>query len=117
MAHEPNASRTSDSDRSASADGARNDLREEARHLAGQAASTAKDVLETGRDYVEQIRDTGQEYTEKAYDAGKRKAEEAAFYTELGYEETIIQVRRHPLPALAIAAGVGFLLAYATARR
>lgn len=56
-------------------------------------------------------------YAGKALDIGKRKAEEAAFYTELSYEEAIDYVRQRPIAALSMAMGIGLVLGLATARR
>lgn len=93
-------------DVSAALDETTGTLRENARQLAEQAASKANDTLEAGRDYAE-----------RAYEVGRQKVEEAAFYTELGFEEVVFLVRRHPVTALGIAVGIGFLLGSVTSRR
>jgi ElaB/YqjD/DUF883 family membrane-anchored ribosome-binding protein len=116
MAQNTSGSMTND-DAAATDQASYSGLEAESRNLVEQAATKASEVLDAGRDYVDRVRNTGQDYAERAYEVGKQKAEEAAFYAELGYEETVILVRRHAVTALGIAAGVGFLLGLVTARR
>lgn len=101
----------------ASMDEATGDMREGTMSLTARGATMASDAMEAWQESVHHVRTAGHEYTERAYEAGKRKAEEAAFYTELGYEEAIDLVRQRPLAALSIAAGIGFLMGIVTARR
>lgn len=101
----------------ASIDEATGDMREVATSLTGRGAAMASDAMNTWRETVHHVRTAKQEYTERAYEVGKRRAEEAAFYTELGYEEAIDLVRQRPIAALSIAAGVGLFLGLVTARR
>jgi ElaB/YqjD/DUF883 family membrane-anchored ribosome-binding protein len=101
----------------ASIDEATGDMREGAMSLTARGSAIASDAMDEWRETVHHVRTAGHEYTERAYEVGKRKAEEAAFYTELGYEEAIDLVRQRPIAALSIAAGVGFLLGLVTARR
>ncbi len=89
-----------------------------------KGAEIAEDLRETGREYINKARERGHDYAERAreeaehlYEAGHRRAEEAAFYAELGYEEVSDIVRRNPVQALGVAAGVGFLLGLIVARR
>ena len=101
----------------ASIDEAIGDMREGAMSLTARGAAMASDAMEAWRESVHHVRAARQEYTERAYEVGKRRAEEAAFYTELGYEEAIDLVRQRPIAALSIAAGFGFILGLVTARR
>ena len=101
----------------ASIDEATGDMREVATSLTGRSSTMASDAMHAWRETVHHARTAGQEYTERAYEVGRRRAEEAAFYTELGYEEAIDRVRQRPIAAVSIAAGIGFLLGLVTARR
>ena len=85
--------------------------------LAERAASLATGALDTGRQYAASLREAGQDYAQRLYKTGEQRAQEAAFYAEMGYEETRDLVRSHPVPALGIAAGVGMLLGLLVARR
>ncbi|MBM3603582.1 MAG: DUF883 domain-containing protein [Alphaproteobacteria bacterium] len=85
--------------------------------LAERGASLASDAAEATRAYVTPFHEAGQEYAERLYEAGQQKAQEAAFYAELGYEETRDLVRGYPIQALGIAAGVGVLIGLLLARR
>lgn len=93
------------------------DLRHDTISLAEKASTLASDAVEGLRESVQEVRAAGQDYAGKALDMGKRKAEEAAFYTELGYEEAIDYVRQRPIAALSMAIGIGLVLGIATARR
>lgn len=93
------------------------DLRDDAMSFVEKASTLASDAVEGLRGSVQEVRAAGQDYAGKALDIGKRKAEEAAFYTELGYEEAIDYVRQRPIAALSMAMGIGLVLGLATARR
>lgn len=91
--------------------------RDDTMSLVEKASTVASDAVEGLRESVQEMRATGQGYAGKALEIGKRKAEEAAFYTELGYEEAIDYVRQRPITALSMAMGIGLVLGIATARR
>lgn len=93
------------------------DLRDDTMSLAEKASTLASDAMEGLRESVQEVKAAGQDYAGKALEMGKRKAEEAAFYTELGYEEAIDYVRQRPIAALSMAMGIGLVLGIATARR
>lgn len=93
------------------------DLRDDTMTLAEKASTLASDAAEGLRESFQEVRAAGQDYAGKALDMGKRKAEEAAFYTELGYEEAIDYVRQRPIAALSMAVGIGLVFGIATARR
>lgn len=93
------------------------DLQDDTMSLAERASTLASDAMEGFRGSVQEVRAVGQDYAGKALDMGRRKAEEAAFYTELGYEEAIDYVRQRPIAALSMAMGIGLVLGLATARR
>ncbi|GGF80044.1 hypothetical protein GCM10011402_35840 [Paracoccus acridae] len=93
------------------------DLQDDTMSLAERASTLASDAMEGFRGSVQEVRAVGQDYAGKALDMGKRKAEEAAFYTELGYEEAIDYVRQRPIAALSMAMGIGLVLGLAAARR
>lgn len=93
------------------------DLRDDTMSFVEKVSTLASDAVEGLRGSVQEVRAAGQDYAGKALDIGKRKAEEAAFYTELGYEEAIDYVRQRPIAALSMAMGIGLVLGLATARR
>lgn len=98
-------------------DAASSDLEAGAAGLAECGAALASDAVEAAREYVAPLQEAGQDYAGRLYEAGHQKAQEAAFYAELGYEETRDLVRGYPLQALGIAAGVGVLVGLLMARR
>ncbi|TJZ85473.1 DUF883 family protein [Paracoccus hibiscisoli] len=53
----------------------------------------------------------------RLYKVGEQQAQDAAFYAELGCQETRDLVRGYPAQALGIAAGIGVLLGLLMARR
>lgn len=85
--------------------------------LAERGAALANDALDVGRDFVAPLREAGQDYATRLYKAGEQRAQEAAFYAELGYEETRDLVRGYPVQALGIAAGIGVILGLLVTRR
>ena len=85
--------------------------------LAGRGAGLVNGALDVSRDFVAPLREAGQDYATRLYKAGEQRAQEAAFYAELGYEETRDLVRGYPVQSLGIAAGVGVLLGLLVARR
>lgn len=101
----------------AAADDSSGELEAGAAGLVERGAALASGALEAGHEYVAPLRDAGQDYAERLYKAGEQKAQEAAFYAELGYEETRDLVRDYPAQALGIAAGFGILLGLLVARR
>jgi ElaB/YqjD/DUF883 family membrane-anchored ribosome-binding protein len=95
---------------------ASNGLKSRLDGVAEQGAALASDAVETVREHVAPLQEAGQEYAERLYDVGHQKAQEAAYYAELGYEETRGLVRDYPIQAMAIAAGVGVLIGLLIAR-
>jgi len=85
--------------------------------LTERAAALANGALDVSREYVAPLRDAGQDYAKRLYKTGEQRAQEAAFYAELGYEETRDLVRGYPVQALGIAAGFGMLLGLLVSRR
>ncbi|TNH37780.1 glycine zipper domain-containing protein [Paracoccus haeundaensis] len=85
--------------------------------LVERGAALADGALNVSREYVGPLRKAGQDHAKRLYKAGGQRAQEAAFYAELGYEETRDLVRGYPVQALGIAAGVGVLLGLLVARR
>ncbi|QDA36906.1 DUF883 family protein (plasmid) [Paracoccus liaowanqingii] len=85
--------------------------------LAKRGAALASDAAEATRAYVAPLQEAGQDYAGRLVNAGHQKAQEAAFYAELGYEETRDLVRGYPIRALGIAAGIGVLIGLLTGRR
>ena len=81
-----------------------------AREKAGEAAETARDL---GREYADVARDEAK----RLYQEGERAAAEMAGAAEGYYDDLSEMVRRNPVQALGIAAGVGFLVGLLIARR
>lgn len=108
-------------------------LREGARRMAGQARQTlagvthsdsVERVREKGAELAGATREAGREYAdiarqeaERLYGEGRRRAGEVAGHAEDYYDEVSDYVRRKPVQALGIAAGVGFLIGLVLARR
>lgn len=103
-------------DGAATADKASSDLGAEARNLAEQVATKASNVLKAGRDYVNRARSAGQGYAEQTYEAGSGKPRKRLSIRNWVMKKPSL-VWRHPVKALAIPAGVGFLVGLITARR
>lgn len=85
--------------------------------LVERGVALANAAFGVGHEYITPLQKAGQGYAERLYKAGEQRAQEAAFYAELGYEETRDLVRGYPVQALGIAAGVGVLLGLLVARR
>lgn len=85
--------------------------------LAERGASLASGAAEATRAYVAPLQEMGQEYAGRLVKAGQQRAQEAAFYAELGYEETRDLVRGYPIQAVGIAAGIGVLVGLLVGRR
>lgn len=85
--------------------------------LVERGVALASAAFGVGHEYITPLQKAGQGYAERLYKAGEQRAQEAAFYAELGYEETRDLVRSYPVQALGIAAGVGVLLGLLVARR
>ncbi|WBU61358.1 DUF883 family protein [Paracoccus albus] len=103
-------------------------LKEDARHAAedaaGKAQDTARQVKEKAGEYADTARELGHEYAEAAkdearrlYRKGQEGAQQMAGYAEDYYDELSTAVRRNPAQALGIAVGVGFLVGLLIARR
>ncbi|TGN61810.1 DUF883 family protein [Paracoccus liaowanqingii] len=98
--------------------------REEASRLTKEAKGLGREAADLGSELVDDALETGRDYAARArseagrvYEVGQKRAEEAAFYAELGYEETAELIRRHPAQAMGLAVGVGVLIGMLITRR
>lgn len=109
-------------DLKAAVDEVHEDLKAGVRRIAADARQTASRLAD--HEAMDRLRERGAEFAEEArseagriYAAGQRGASKAAHYAEERYDDLSGVVRRHPVQALGLAAGVGFLLGLIYARR
>lgn len=115
MAQKPTVK--TDRDVNAAANGTSGPYEEQAARLDERGAALARGTLDAALEYAAPLKEAGQDYCKRLYKVGEQRAQEAAFYAELGYEETRDLVRGYPVQALGIAAGIGVLLGLLIARR
>ncbi|MCB1444750.1 MAG: DUF883 family protein [Rhizobiaceae bacterium] len=92
------------------------EVRQRLDELTSEIASLSRTLADLGGQKVEDYRDELERLVADAVSASRKAMDSArtgAASLEQGFEE---QVREHPLRAIGIAAGIGFLFAFLTRR-
>jgi ElaB/YqjD/DUF883 family membrane-anchored ribosome-binding protein len=85
-------------------------VKEKAKDLASGASDMASQVRDTARDWASSAADKAQHAWESTRDEAQHLAGQVAHTAENAWEGLGDVIRRHPVPSLLIALGVGFML-------
>jgi ElaB/YqjD/DUF883 family membrane-anchored ribosome-binding protein len=85
-------------------------VKEKAKDLASGASDMASHVKDTARDWASSTADKAQHAWESTRDEARHLASNVADRASNAFDSLGDAIRRHPVPSLLIALGVGFML-------